>query len=143
MERLQDYIVSVDPLKRVLREPRFGELYTNWLLEVMREQKGIIYFAEAEGKIVGCVSGMLPPPSLHEQAGGIPSKHGRVQELYVDDKYRERGIGRALMKKMEDYFHKNGCDAVCVEVFAPNENAQEFYKSCGYFERDISLMKRI
>ena len=143
MEELQDYIVSVDALKRVRRALEFGEVYTKWLLGVIAKENGIIYFAEQDGKVVGCVAGMLPPQSLAEQAGGIPSEYGRVQELYVDEKYRGQGIGQALMKKMEEYFRGKGCDIVYVDVFAPNKNAYEFYRECGYADRDINLMKRL
>src|SRR3989344_9501815 len=141
MERLQDYVIAVDPLRLVSRAPEFGELYTAWLLGIMKEQDGIIYFAEKEGRVIGCGAGMLPPQSLSEQAGGVPSKNGRVQELYVDAEFRGEGVGQALMQKMEDYFRKMGCDVAVVEVFAPNKNAHTFYKTNGYDERDINLMK--
>ncbi len=143
MEKLQDYIVSSDPLKRVRRAPEFGEEYTKWLLGVIQEQNGVIFLAEKNGKIIGCCAGMLPSESPAEQAGGIPAKHGRVQELYVDETYRGQGTGQSLMKKMEDYFRAKGCESVMVEVLAPNKSAYAFYQSCDYFDRDINMMKKL
>lgn len=142
MEKLQEYIAGVDPLKRVLRKPGFGEVYTVWLLNLIAEGNGVIYLAEKGGKIVGCVAGTVSVPAPHEIAGGV-STYGRVHELYVDSDCRGEGIGKALMDKCEDYFRKNGCDVALVEVFEPNKNAHEFYHSCGYADRDINLMKRL
>ncbi len=149
MEKLQDYIVSVDPLKRVRRAPEFGEEYTKWLLELIHGKNGIIYFAylrgqtEKEGKVIGCCAGIMSPQAPHDVAAVVPSKHGRVQELYVDSKYRGEGVGKALMEKIEEYFRKNGCDTVMLEVFAPNKSAYAFYQSCGYLDRDINMMKKL
>lgn len=143
MERLHDHIVNVDPLKRVIRAPEFGELYTRWLLELIRENDGVIYFAEKDGKVIGCSAGFIPSQSPHEVAGGVPSKYGRVQEMYVDERYRGEGIGKLLMEKLESYFREKQCDVSLVEVFASNKSAYEFYKICSYADRDINLMKKL
>ncbi len=143
MEKLQEYIVGVDPLKMVRRAEEFGDEYTKWLLSLMKEENGSIYLAERNGTIIGCVAGMVPLQAPHDIAGMVPYKYGRVQELYVDEEFRGAGVGQALMQKMEEHFRANGCNVVYVEVFAPNTNAHEFYRSCGYADRDVNLMKKL
>ena len=143
MEELQDYVTGVDPLKRVERREGFGEAYTEWLLGVIAEADGVIYLAERDGKIVGCSAGIMPKQPLHDVLAGVPSKFGRVQEMYVDEKFRGEGIGKVLIEKCEVYFKQNGCDVALVEVFAPNKSAYEFYRACGYADRDINLMKKL
>lgn len=143
MEKLQDCIVEVDTEKRVMRRPEFGELYTNWVLDVVEKNQGVIYFAEKGDEIVGCIAGFIHTQGPVDVAQSVPSKAGRVQELYVDANYRGHGVGKMLMEKCEAYFRTNGCDVVAVEVFAPNKNAYAFYRACGYIDRDINLMKRL
>ncbi|MDO8594103.1 MAG: GNAT family N-acetyltransferase [bacterium] len=149
MEELQDYVASVDPHGQVTRKPEFGELYTVWLLDLIRETNGVIYFAclrrqaEVDGKIVGCVAGILRDQEPREIAAGSAARYGRVQELYVDSTHRGGGVGKALMEKCEDYFRTNGCTVAYVEVFAPNKNAYEFYRASGYTDIDINLMKKL
>ncbi len=143
MVELQEYVMSVDPRMLVQCKPEFGELYTVWLLNLLKENSGIVYFAEVNGKIIGCAAGIMPAHEPQETAGGGPIKYGRVQEMYVDANYRGAGVGKVLMEKTEEYFRKSGCDTVYVEVFAPNKSAHEFYKICGYADRDINLMKKL
>ncbi len=73
----------------------------------------------------------------------IPSCPGRITELYVDPLSRRKGVGRRLMQAAEGYLINQGCDALKVEVFAPNEPARRLYASLGYAVRDIDLFKRV
>ena len=50
-----------------------------------------------------------------------------ITELIVTSKIRSKGVGQALMDKMEEYFKFNNCEYVLVDVFAYNENAINFY----------------
>lgn len=143
MEGLQDYLIDIDPLSRIIRPPEYGESYTTSLLDKVKENEGIIYVAESDIRIVGCVVGILEKLSLSDSIGVIPSKSARVIELYVDSKCRGQGIGLSLMNKMESYFKAHDCDVVRIEVFAPNVGAHNFYKSNGYVDRDITLFKKI
>lgn len=44
---------------------------------------------------------------------------------------------------MERYFKSIGCQGILIDVFAYNENAQQFYYKNGYFNRNIEVMKKI
>ena len=57
------------------------------------------------------------------------------------DSYRGLRLGKKLMRQMENYFKKNKCDAIRVEVFAPNKNAHNFYERLDYLDRVIDMVK--
>ena len=61
-------------------------------------------------------------------------KRGIITELIVTSKIRSKGVGQALMDKMEEYFKLSNCEYVLVDVFAYNENAINFYN-----KKDIIL----
>ena len=42
LEELQDYIIEIDPLKRFVRLPGYGERYANELVEKVSKQNGVI-----------------------------------------------------------------------------------------------------
>ena len=73
----------------------------------------------------------------------ICPKEGRITELIVSKKVRSKGIGNALMKKMEDYFKSLGCEYILVDVFAYNELAISFYHKNRYHSRMITKIKKI
>ncbi len=143
MNKLQDHLISIDPLKRMRRLPGYGENYTGQLLTKIRNNDGIIYLAEIGNNVVGCIAGVIEEQAKVDQFGYVPFKDGRVLELIVDENYRGQKIGAMLMGAMEAYFKKKDCDAVRVEVFKPNVNALQFYKKRNYTERVIDLIKQL
>jgi ribosomal protein S18 acetylase RimI-like enzyme len=143
MEELQDYLVSIDDLKRMRRMPEYGESYTERTLQNVAKNNGIIYVAETKGRIVGLVVGTIPEQTKEELLELIPYKRGVVLELIVENGYRKKGIGTLLMEKMEGYFKQNGCSASGVDVFPPNKNAYHLYRKLGYLERNIWMTKKL
>jgi ribosomal protein S18 acetylase RimI-like enzyme len=143
MEILQDYIAAIDPLRRLRRLPEYGELYTQALLEKIKDHFGIIYIAKREQQILGCIAGNIEEQTKYERASTIVSRSGRILELVVLEKCRGQGIGLKLMEQMEDYFKLNGCDIVRVEVFVPNISAHEFYNRLQYSDRVHDMVKQL
>ena len=66
-----------------------------------------------------------------------------ITELVITNKVRSKGIGRELMKVMEDYFKENDCEYVLVDVFAYNDNAIKFYERSGYHPRMLVDIKKL
>jgi ribosomal protein S18 acetylase RimI-like enzyme len=143
MEELQDYVVSLDDLKRMRRMPAYGESYTERTLQNVAKNNGIIYVAETKGRIVGVVVGIIPEQTKEELLELVPYKRGVVLELIVENGYREKGIGTLLMEKMEGYFKQKGCSVSGVDVFPPNKNAYQLYCKLGYLERNIWMTKKL
>ena len=143
MEELQDYLVSIDDLKRERRMPEYGESYTERTLQNVAKNNGIIYVAESEGRIVGLVVGIMPEQTKEELLERVPFKKGNVLELIVENRYRRKGVGIMLMESIEGYFKQNGCSVSGVDVFFPNKNAYRLYSKLGYRERTIWMTKKL
>ena len=143
MEGLQQHIVDIDPLHRQIISIGYGEKYTDELLKNIKERKGKIYLAEIDSKVIGCIAGNPQPEPKGGTLEVVPTNPAWIRELYVDSEYRGRGIGTLLMDKLEEYFKVIGCDVVQVGVFAPNLDTHNFYKTKGYVDRDITMLKKI
>jgi ribosomal protein S18 acetylase RimI-like enzyme len=142
MEELQDYLVKVDGMKFTRRMPEYGEHFTEKLLQEVRDKKGRIYVAEDQGKIAGFIAGIVYEWSTEVLLECVPLKSGRILELFVDLEHRRQGIGRMLMRKIEEYFRISGCDVFRVEVFKPNTEAYQFYQGLGYQDRIVDMIKK-
>lgn len=143
MERLTDYLSSIDSLKRIERKPEYGKIYTQHLLDELEKHQGFIYFAEENDSPIGCVVGAIYKQEPHEQIENIPALYGRVLELYVDQSYRSVGTGKLLLTKAEEEFIKADCTALLIEVMTDNKQAHEFYQRLGYQDRMVDMIKVI
>jgi ribosomal protein S18 acetylase RimI-like enzyme len=143
MDKFGDYLVTVDQMKRTRRMPGFSGYFTDKMLKNVDKYNGIIYIAENECQIVGFIAGVMRGQSKEELLESVPSKAGRIIELFIDEQFRGKGIGKRLMEKMEDYFRQYGSDVSKVEVFEPNVKAHNFYRKLGYQDRSIEMLKKL
>ena len=61
-----------------------------------------------------------------------PSKYCEITELFVQEEYRRRGIGRRLLQSMENELRERGATHFHVLTFQGNTSAQALYHSHGY-----------
>lgn len=71
--------------------------------------------------------------------------HGRdafVDELYLRESYRRRGIGKRALQFIEGVCRELGVKALHLEVERENTNAQVVYRRAGFVDHDRYLMTR-
>lgn len=65
-----------------------------------------------------------------------------LDEVYVDEKYRGRGIGRQAMEFVEAKAREMGVNAVHLVVTRQNKAAIELYRRADYFPHERLLMTK-
>jgi len=108
--------------------PEDVQAYLNWLFR--RDVAGI-WVAEEDGKIVGFVAS--DGNWFSKREGKVV---GAIHELVILPEYRNKGIGKALVEKVIEYFKSRGLDTAELWVGDKNTQALEFYKSLGFEEKD-------
>ena len=104
---LEEYIVSIDKDELDRLHPEYREKMAILDLEEVREWNGKCYLALEEDKAVGLIMGIIPGYDEYDYLDYKCPKRGEITELVVSKNIRSKGIGRELMKAMEDYFKKN------------------------------------
>jgi ribosomal protein S18 acetylase RimI-like enzyme len=66
-----------------------------------------------------------------------------VWDIVVAPEARGRGYGRAALLALEPLARELGYDAIRLHVFGDNEVARRLYRSAGYVETDVSMLKRL
>jgi GNAT superfamily N-acetyltransferase len=66
-----------------------------------------------------------------------------LEDLFVDPEHRGRGVGRALLRYLEDLARERGCDRLQWSVLTWNQRAIDFYKSIGAVPRDDWTVYRL
>lgn len=66
---------------------------------------------------------------------------GYIAKLATAEKARGRGIGKSLIKHVENILRENGCELIITDVL---ESAESFYKELGFdYPKAILLRKRL
>ncbi|MBI4225644.1 GNAT family N-acetyltransferase [Candidatus Roizmanbacteria bacterium] len=141
--KLEVYAKFLDPIRRVKNLPGFTEISLKETLENVEKYQGKIWLAEDEGKVIGFVIGAIWEESEKNKLEIGPHKLSEVLDIYLEDEYRRKGIGKTMLQMMEKYFKEKGCDSIWILVFAPNENAHNMYKKLGFVDREIGMLKEI
>ncbi|HYG61637.1 MAG TPA: GNAT family N-acetyltransferase [Thermoanaerobaculia bacterium] len=71
--------------------------------------------------------------------------HGRdalIDELYVQEEHRGRGLGRVALELAEEVCRREGIAALHLEVDRVNVRAQEVYRKAGYRDHDRYLLTK-
>jgi ribosomal protein S18 acetylase RimI-like enzyme len=62
-----------------------------------------------------------------------------VDSLFVDARFRGRGMGTELMSRALAWFHATGATAIVVSVMHGNEQAVAFYRRFGFHPRALVM----
>ena len=142
MNDFGQHYVEVDPLKKLIRAPDYGEFFTDAMLSRVREGSGSALVAAAP-EVIGFAAGVIETLSDADLRQFEPHTIGRLIELYVEPGSRRAGAARRLLEAFEAFFLEAGCDSVMIEVFAPDPVARGFYSALGYVDRDVQVMKSL
>jgi ribosomal protein S18 acetylase RimI-like enzyme len=67
---------------------------------------------------------------------GHDGHRGTVYYVAVDPGFRNKGIGRAIMRAAENWLHERGVAKLNLMVRAENRNVRGFYDALGYGEQE-------
>lgn len=143
LTELEEYIVSIDKDELDQVHPEYHEKKALVDLDEINNNDGICYLAIENNKAIGFIMGTIPTYDEYDYLDYKCPKKGIITELIVTSKIRSKGVGQALMDKMEEYFKFNNCEYVLVDVFAYNENAINFYNKKGYHPRMYTDIKKL
>ena len=143
LTELEEYLVSIDKddLDRV--HPEYHEKLALVDLEEVNKNNGKCYLAIENDKAIGLIMGIIPSYDEYDYLDYKCPKRGVITELIITSKVRSKGVGQALMDKIEAYFKLNNCKYSLVDVFAYNENAINFYNKKGYHSRMYTNIKKL
>jgi ribosomal protein S18 acetylase RimI-like enzyme len=97
----------------------------------LKIQRELFLIAEIKGEIVGTAM------------AGFDGHRGWVYYVAISKKHRRRGIGRALMERVEKDLRAAGCTKLNLQVRASNSEVVEFYKRLGYDVEDRVSMGKL
>ena len=92
------------------------------------------FVAEDDGKVVGWIA-VSPTSYRYAYRGSVELS------VYIDDKYKGRGIGTALINHLIEKCGESGIWSLYSVIFADNEASKNLHRKCGF--REIGYRERI
>jgi GNAT superfamily N-acetyltransferase len=122
------------------RSPSPEELQTEVRALLEDPAGGSVLIAEADGGIVGVLS------ASWQRAIHVPGVYATIQDLWVDEAWRSRGVGAELVEAIASQARTRGVSRLEVglprETFAAIASTESFYKRNG-FEHLGPRMRRL
>jgi diamine N-acetyltransferase len=66
---------------------------------------------------------------------------GEIDSIYIENSYRESGIGSEFMKSSLRWFEDQGITDINISVAVGNEEVLDFYKKFGFKPRTLNLKR--
>jgi len=127
-------------MRRQWRPERFEqsqELYTpERFAEVIRKRQ--LYVAKVDSFVVGYV---LLTIDHEDSPGRIQRRVMSIQEICVQKKLRNQGIGRQIMTDIQALSYAFGCQNLSLKIMPHNDEAVGFFQKCGFTIQMITMEK--
>ena len=105
------------------------KLAESFLRARVKNGESHVFLAEGdEGEVLGFVQ--LYP--LFSSTSTPPGQFWVVNDLFVNDTVRKRGIGRALLERAERFARDSGAVGLTLSTATDNLRAQRLYEEMGY-----------
>lgn len=100
---------------------------TEFLSERLEHKDSTIFIAESEN---GLLAGFV---QLYPTFSSVSAKRAWIlNDLYISDDYRRRGVANQLMSQALEYCRENGAAWVSLQTALDNTSAQALYEKIGF-----------
>ena len=132
---------DLDPQRFMLfgSREKTEEGYGQWLVRQAGSDKAFVLVAELDAVLLGYVYGTLEGRdwmALRDAAGVL-------QDIFVDEPARRRGVARALVEALTARFKERGESRVVLSTAAKNEPAQRFFEQMGFRRTMIEMTREL
>lgn len=131
--------VHRDHHPRIFQKPDGPVREIEHYMGLISDENTIVFVAELEGKILGFVQAIVRDAS--DIPILVPRRYAIIDGIVVMSKYKKRGIGGMLMKRIEEWAKEKDVSSIELNVFEFNEEAITFYESLGYKTLSRKLSK--
>ncbi|HIH19670.1 TPA: GNAT family N-acetyltransferase [Candidatus Micrarchaeota archaeon] len=113
--------------------------YEHFVGRFLNSPEACVLVAEVDGKVVGHV--IVSIKNLREWE--LEKREGYVEDLFVEDDFRNNGIGSMLLDAGVLWCKNNGLNLLSLNVSVKNETAFALYQSAGFKAHGFAMTKEL
>lgn len=104
---------------------------------VLDNSRNFVFVAEEDDTLIGFVTFSVRDVIRY------PKPIAELDELYVDPQHRKKGLGKELMKHVEEKAKELQCYRIFIESHYDHKAAHAFYESLGYTNYGYHFIKNL
>jgi len=121
---------NIEEMLKIERECFTAEAYTRrQILNLLESKNALALLMRIGGQASGFIIALLETEGKH--------RLGHIVTIDVAAKYRRKGLGSLLLRKMENILSERGAEAVYLEVRVDNQAALRLYEKQGYLKAEL------
>lgn len=132
-----DYEELIKLYNDFIVEDRYSRHDGDSFKKALNNPNNFIYVAKDENKLVGFASFSIRDVIRY------PRPIAELDELFVSSDYRKKGLGKDLMKIVEDKARALNCYRLYIESSYKHEIAHKFYEAQGYTNYGYHFFKNL
>jgi ribosomal protein S18 acetylase RimI-like enzyme len=102
------------------------------------KKEAMIFVAEDNRNLIGYIYGrIVNKPKM------VLNKIGIIEDWFVEEEYRDKGIGETLWNRLIIWFKSKKCNKLELDVFTTNKHAIEIYHKLGFVDKVIVMTKKL
>lgn len=120
----------------VLKE-EYARFFPAYLQSFLKNPDSMMKLAEADGKVVGyLIATRGREPQYYKY-----SKVAHLNDVFVEDAFRNRGVAHQLLVALEEWAKKAGLQAIEVDVFPEHTQEIRSLQGLGFNEYRIKFLR--
>lgn len=131
MTNIQSVVPLFDAYRQFYKQESDEQAAQLFLEERVSNGESIIFIATIDREPAGFVQLYPTFSSVALQRAYI------LNDLYVDEKFRQQGIGRKLMEKCYEYSEEKNARYITLETATDNHTAQKLYDQMGMQQEEM------
>lgn len=120
-----------DAYRKFYNQPEDKQAAQRFLEERVTRNESVIFVAKINGEPAGFVQLYPTFSSVALQRAFI------LNDLYVDERFRQQGVGRSLIEKCYTYCVERKARYVTLETAKDNHQAQKLYEQMGMQQEEM------
>jgi ribosomal protein S18 acetylase RimI-like enzyme len=102
--------------------------YARWFERELARREAVILVATRADTAIGYSYGTLEGRDWNL----LLDAHGAIHDIFVDEAFRQQGVGRRLLEAMLRELEGLGAPRIVLSTMVGNEGAQRLFRACGF-----------
>lgn len=145
-EEICELFAELDAFHRVALPDVFQESAEQvrsrkFISDIISDKNAVLFVAETNFQIIGLINiEIRKSPDIPIM---VPRKYAVIDAIGVKERFRNSGVGKALMKKAHQWALEKGVNQIELNVWEFNQGAIKFYEKLGYKNASRKMWKNL